>query len=222
MLPLHGFALDPLRNRTFVSVGAASALWWLVFVTCTLVVTWVAWLRLHSIDTWLVGDALLAIIVLQSSLDCILVLHTHDFFIGTLLHKVVKLAARMLRRRNISAVNSLNIGYLVLLMFSEHLAEALRLLVLLPQSLLERQRSWQVSLGLVLLAGALRLRDGHDTITVLLTQVIHVFVRSWNVSKVCLTRDPLFSELLHALGKRAIAVQVVSRLVNILILDSAD
>lgn len=153
-------------------------------MTCALVITCIARLRLQSVDTRFVSTniLLLAVIVLHSSVDGILILDAHDFFVRALVHQVIKLTARLLCRRDIATVDSFNVCHLILLVFSEHLAETLGLLVLLPKTLLQRQWSWQVSLGLVVLAGALGLRDGYVVVTVLLTQVIHVFVRGGNFS----------------------------------------
>jgi hypothetical protein len=107
-------------------------------MTCALVITCIARLRLQSVDTWFVSTniLLLIVIVLHSSVDGILILDPHDFLVRALVHQVIKLAAWLLCRRDIATVDSFNVCHLILLVFSEHLAETLGLLVLLPKTLL--------------------------------------------------------------------------------------
>jgi len=167
-------------------------------MTCALVITCIT--RLQGIDTWFVGTNILrlSVVVLHSSVDGILVLDTHNFLVRALIHQIIKLAARLLCRRNVATVNSFNTCHFILLVFSEHLAETLGLCVLLPKTLLQRQGSGQVSLRLVVLAGTLGFGDGHVVVTILLTQVIQVLVGGGNFSQVSLARNSLISDLLNA------------------------
>ena len=94
VLTFQGFSLDALGNAALLA-GAAGAQWWLILHLAGRLVVTLVIVILQCVDGRLEA-ALLVLVVLNRTLNCVLILNAHHFLTLGLLHQVVQLASWLL------------------------------------------------------------------------------------------------------------------------------